>query len=391
MAGVRARIVWLGLAVAGIGGVLDGCGGCLGGVPTGAGGQADPAGNAGTPGATGGGGRGGGPASRGGAPGRGGSGGPFGEPRCSNTVVKGAPCGLADQQFCYKACGPSSSGVKAEMCVGGVYAEMSGCSFDPARNYACYQIPTVPNSGCLPSGEMAPMAGASCDAPSCTLCNTFLGLAGGAYVDASGAVKVGYCVCDRSGPGMALTWSCASDTAWPCPAGAGCGTTTGTGGVGGVGGSGSAGTSGGRFGEPVCPSTVVRSSSCLPTDIQFCYKACGVEAIGVKSETCTSSGTYVEMSGCLFDPARDYSCYKIPTTANAVCAAGVAPQASQVCDVPYCTLCNSLQGMYGGGYSDSTGAPKVGWCVCKQPDASGTRTWSCASDTAWPCPLGSGC
>ena len=96
-------------------------------------------------------------------------------------------------------------------------------------------------------------------------------------------------------------------------------------------------------------------------------------------------------SGCLFDPARDYSCYKIPTTTNAVCPSQVTPQAAGPCDVPPCTLCNSLQGVVGGAYLDSTGALKVGWCACKLPSATGTRVWSCANDTAWPCPLGSGC
>ena len=111
----------------------------------------------------------------------------------------------------------------------------------------------------------------------------------------------------------------------------------------------------------------------------------------MKTETCTTAGTYAEMSGCSFDPSQDYSCYKIPTAANAACPAGVTPQGSSACDVPHCTLCNSLQGIVGGQYIDATGAPKVGWCVCQAPNASGLRTWSCASDTSWPCPLGYGC
>ena len=47
--------------------------------------------------------------------------------------------------------------------------------------------------------------------------------------------------------------------------------------------------------------------------------------------------------------------------------------------------------MVGGNYLDSGGAPKVGWCTCQEPNTQGVRTWTCASDTAWPCPLGSGC
>lgn len=65
-------------------------------------------------------------------------------------------------------------------------------------------------------------------------------------------------------------------------------------------------------------------------------------------------------------------------------------QAGTACTVPSCTLCNSLQGNIGGHYLDAAGAPKIGWCVC-HPGANGLTTWSCASDTAWPCPLGAGC
>jgi hypothetical protein len=97
------------------------------------------------------------------------------------------------------------------------------------------------------------------------------------------------------------------------------------------------------------------------------------------------------MSGCSFDPFRDFSCYKLPVAANPICPAGITPMASGPCDIPHCSLCNSLQGTVGGQYLDSTGAPKVGWCVCQEPNATGMRTWSCASDTAWPCPLGAGC
>jgi len=161
-------------------------------------------------------------------------------------------------------------------------------------------------------------------------------------------------------------------------------------GVGGMGGGG--GVSGDpSFGQPACPSTVVKGGACAPTDSQFCYKTCGPESVGVKSEMCTTAGTYAEMSGCSFDPGRDYSCYRIPTATNAVCPMGVTPQASAACDVPPCTLCNTLQGSIGGQYLDASGAPKVGWCVCREPSATGTRVWSCASDTAWPCPLGAGC
>ena len=165
--------------------------------------------------------------------------------------------------------------------------------------------------------------------------------------------------------------------------------TTGSAGAAGTGGA--SGTGGTAFGEPVCASTVAKGAACGPADQQFCYKTCGPERTGVKAVTCTTTGTYAEMSGCAFDPNRDYSCYAIPSAANEACPVGLTFQASQPCDVPHCTLCNSLAGVVGGVYLDSTGAPKVGWCTCQLPNAAGVRTWTCASDTAWPCPVGAGC
>jgi len=197
-------------------------------------------------------------------------------------------------------------------------------------------------------------------------------------------------------------------TAGSAPRGGGGGTTGGAGGTvgGGTGGSGrggstgSAGTSGtGSFGTPSCTGLVTAGFgeepnpgvACGASDPQLCYRTCGPEKVGVKSETCTTAGTYQQMSGCAFDPARDHSCYRIPTTANTVCPVDVTIQASMPCDVPTCTLCNTAQGLPGGQFLDSTGAAKTGYCVCQAPNAAGTRTWSCASDSTWPCPLGNGC
>jgi len=132
---------------------------------------------------------------------------------------------------------------------------------------------------------------------------------------------------------------------------------------------------------------------CGPGDVQFCYKPCGPEKVGTKSETCSAQqGIYYEMAGCVFDPSRDYSCYKISTAANSTCPLNATPQASAACDVPPCTPCNSQQGIQGGQYLDSSGAAKVGFCVCQAPNTAGARTWSCASDNgAWPCPRQNGC
>jgi hypothetical protein len=163
--------------------------------------------------------------------------------------------------------------------------------------------------------------------------------------------------------------------------------TSATGTAGTTGGGGATGTAGttGAFGQPACLGTVTKGGACAATDQQLCYKTCGPGSKGVKSETCTNA-VYVEMDGCSFDPSMDYSCYKLPTTANAMCpAAATPPQAGQACTVDMCNPCNSTGGLAGGKYKDSGGAEKTGWCVCQAPNGAGNRTWTCASDVAWPC------
>jgi hypothetical protein len=127
-----------------------------------------------------------------------------------------------------------------------------------------------------------------------------------------------------------------------------------------------------------------KGGACTATDPQLCYKTCGPQSIGFKSETCTA-GIYAEQSGCTFPAEGDYSCYKIPAAVDASCPAA-APKASDPCTVAECTPCN-----FNGQYLDSSGNAKAGYCVCPAPGPMGTSKWSCASATAWPCPAGSGC
>jgi hypothetical protein len=394
MPGVSARVLWVGLAVAGIGGALDGCGGKLVADP-GGGGNGGTNAAAGTTGS-------GGTASGGTASG----GTAFGEPACvSALATKAASCTPADQQFCYKACGPEKQGGKSETCTNGIYYEMPGCAFDPDKDYSCYAIPNAANPVC--PQQVTLQAGTPCQVDHCVPCNSSGGLPGGMYTDSSGAPKVGYCVCQPPNAAGERTWSCASDTAWPCPLGIGCGSTKGAGGTTGVTGTGgttgTAGTDGmpattgtggmpggGAFGQPACLSSVAKGASCTSADQQFCYKGCGPALKGIKSETCLS-GVYVEMSGCTFDPAVDYSCYKISFVANAACPSSVVPMAGAPCEVQPCLLCNSIQGVPAGQYLDVSGATRVGYCVCQPPDAAGLQKWSCASNTSWPCPAGAGC
>ncbi len=167
------------------------------------------------------------------------------------------------------------------------------------------------------------------------------------------------------------------------------GTTTSTGGT-----PGTAGASG--FGQPACGNTeagtaIAKGVTCSATDTALCYKTCGPEKTGVKSETCPAGGgTYAEMTGCSFDSTRDFTCYKVPAAADASCPA-TAPMASSPCSIPDCVVCGgpSAASPAGTGYLDSTGAAKTGYCVCQAGATS--PTWSCASSTAWPCPTGLGC
>src|SRR5262249_39565556 len=107
MQGVKATVLWIGVGAVTIGGALDGCGGALGGDP-GTGGRGGVVSDTGSSGSTG----------TGGFAGTAVNG--FGQPACLPTVTKGGPCTAADQSFCYRTCGPESTGVKSETCQGGV-------------------------------------------------------------------------------------------------------------------------------------------------------------------------------------------------------------------------------------------------------------------------------
>ncbi|MBN2577326.1 MAG: hypothetical protein JXP73_22375 [Deltaproteobacteria bacterium] len=162
-----------------------------------------------------------------------------------------------------------------------------------------------------------------------------------------------------------------------------------------TGSGGAAGSTGSTTFEPLCAGlrTVAdvepaKNEICTEADPQFCYRTCGPQSIGFKSETCTA-GVYVEQSGCSFPADRDYSCYKIPDpwVVDPSCPTDAAPKATTECTVAPCTLCN-----LDGQYFDSKGNVKTGYCVCPEPSATtGVSKWSCASTTAWPCPAGQGC
>jgi len=138
--------------------------------------------------------------------------------------------------------------------------------------------------------------------------------------------------------------------------------------------------------EPVCDATVTKSNACFSYGA-ICYKTCGPDNTGYKSETCSFQvglgWVYNEQAGCSF-PAGDYSCYSVPISPSNACPK-THPVATQACSVPQCTVC------YGGTaaapqYYDSTHALKGGYCVCN--DAG---IWTCAGTDSWPCSLGANC
>ena len=126
---------------------------------------------------------------------------------------KDGACTASDPQLCYNTCGPESKGFKSETCTSSKYVEQSACVF-PSGDYACYKLPSIVSDACPTS---APTAGQACTVDKCVVCAGTTG-----YLDSSGNSKTGYCVCQHDADGNPTKWSCASTTAWPCPANTGC-------------------------------------------------------------------------------------------------------------------------------------------------------------------------
>jgi hypothetical protein len=184
----------------------------------------------------------------------------------------------------------------------------------------------------------------------------------------------------RPGTGGAMGGSPAAGAGGTMPLGG----TAGDGSAASSGMPGMAGSSGTNQFQPLCDDTVVKGATCDASSVRFCYRTCGPDSVGYKSETC-EHGAYTEQSGCTFPSSGDYSCYAVPARLPAQCPAATVPRASDPCQVTQCVVC------FGGTlanplYEDSTGTQKNGYCVC-----SDSGTWTCGSTSAWPCPGGSGC
>ena len=209
----------------------------------------------------------------------------------------------------------------------------------------------------------------------------FLGC-GGSNTPSTGTAGTNGAAAGTTGSGTAGTTGAAAGTDG-----------SGTAGTTGSGTAGTTGTGGAPPGTPACGNTaagvaIAKNGSCTAADTQLCYKTCGPASSGFKSETCSGDPGVYNEGDCTFPPG-DYSAYAIPTSIPADCPT-TAPEAGSA--QPACTV---AAGIVCGGYSnngtptqttgylDSTGAAKVGYCVCA---GATTMHWSCASTTAWPCP-----
>ncbi len=147
--------------------------------------------------------------------------------------------------------------------------------------------------------------------------------------------------------------------------------------------------------DTACNNAVKKGDPCTEPEGTVCDKQCGPGNSGFKTETCTG-GVYAESSTCSFPASCNFGCFKVPSADAAGCPT-TPPQHNQPCSIAMCNLpCNQSTPceMCGvaNGYLDSTGAAKVGYCVCIPSTNDAGSKWACATfPSAWPCPSGMGC
>ena len=240
--------------------------------------------------------------------------------------------------------------MRSETCTtAGTYAEMSGCTFDPSKDYSCYKIPTGANAAC-PAG-VTPQGPTSCDVPHCTLCNSLQGIVGGQYFDSAGAPEGRLVHLPGAERERATHVDLRQRHRVAVPARRRLRRAIGPRRAAGPearrhGRRDAGGGAGGTFGEPKCPSTVMKGGSCghfgaassVTTHVE-------PTASAGRRRPAPASGTYAEMAGCVFNPSQDYSCYRIPSAANSGCAPGGRRKWATHCDVGACAVCNSIGGV----------------------------------------------
>ena len=308
----------------------------------------------------------------------------------------GAACTPADQQFCYKTCGPEKTGVKTDTCAAnGVYAEMVRLHLRSGQGLLLLRDPVgAPTrsalAGVAPQGKLAcatsrPLRAVQQPPAVCRAATISI---------RRGAPKVGWCTCQLPNGGVLRTWSLRQRHRVALPArrpvagrltGGVRRQRRGTGGV----------RHGGR-------QRGLRRGARLPVHGR---QGCGVRARGSavllqavrprerrREVGDVHDGRHLRRDVGLF--LRSDSRLLLlqdPGRCQRGLSVGRAPQAGASCDRPgRARSATASRATSAVSISDAAGAPKIGWCVC-QPGANGLTTWSCASDTAWPCPLGAGC
>jgi hypothetical protein len=175
-----------------------------------------------------------------------------------------------------------------------------------------------------------------------------------------------------------LTYGCSSSGG-----AAGSGGSTGTA-TGGSTGAGSGGAGGAVSIAPVGDPCVGVSNNGPCTAEPACFNTCGPNKSGTKNCTC-SAGIW-SCPVCAYDPAKDYTCYKIPTTIaacppDATDTSGMMlPASGGACTLAPCKPCGSGTA---NAYRDSKGVPKIGYCICVPSTDGTTNVYSCASTKEW--------
>jgi hypothetical protein len=133
------------------------------------------------------------------------------------TIKKGGACATTDTQLCYLTCGPSNTGYKSETCTSALYVE-GDCTFPPG-DYSAYALPTSIPATCPTTAPEAGSAQPACVVAAGVVCggynNAGVPTQTTGYLDSGAAPHAGYCVCAGT---TTKHWSCASTSAWPCPA-----------------------------------------------------------------------------------------------------------------------------------------------------------------------------
>jgi hypothetical protein len=118
-------------------------------------------------------------------------------------------CATGTDVDCSAVCGPSRIGQRTCTCASDAWKCLT-CDFPANADYSCYKLPaSIP--ACDPTTP--PTLGATCSTATCSPCGS---ASGKAFVDATGATRSGYCVCDNN------RWACSLTKDWPCPGNSGC-------------------------------------------------------------------------------------------------------------------------------------------------------------------------